>query len=227
MNLNETLCLLKNIEKSYKVGDVVVHALRGIDLEIKKGEFIALMGASGSGKTTLMNIIGCLDIPTGGQYLLDGRNTSDLSDDELSLLRNRLIGFVFQSFHLLPYASVIENVLLPTVYSEHASRNGRKWAHEVLEMVGIGDRARFKPRHLSGGQQQRVAIARALINNPELILADEPTGNLDSSTSREIMEILKRLNYEGRTIVLVTHERDIASYAGREIHLKDGTIEYA
>jgi putative ABC transport system ATP-binding protein len=218
------LCSLNNLKKTFKVGEVEVHALKEVSLDIDKGEFVALMGASGSGKTTLMNIIGCLDVPTSGEYHLEGKDVTSFTDDELSNLRNRIIGFIFQNFYLLSYTSVLDNVLLPTIYGEHPSKDGNKWAHAVLNMVGLQDRAKFKPRHLSGGEQQRVAIARALINNPELILADEPTGQLDSKTAGGIMDIIAGLNDEGKTIVLVTHERDIARYARRIIEMKDGSI---
>jgi putative ABC transport system ATP-binding protein len=219
------LCIIKDLRKDYRVGDIKVQALRGINLEIRKGDFIAIMGASGSGKTTLLNILGCLDLPTSGEYLLDGTDVSRLTDDEISLLRNRYIGFIFQNFNLLPYATVFENVLLPTIYSDNRSGDGKALVNEVLSLVGLEERARFKPRQLSGGQQQRVAIARALINRPELILADEPTGQLDSNTAREIMAIIKRLNSTGKTVVIVTHDREIASCAERIIHMKDGMIQ--
>jgi putative ABC transport system ATP-binding protein len=222
-------CFLEDIKKTYRTGEIEVEVLKGINLEIKRGEFVAIMGTSGSGKTTLLNIIGCLDRPTSGRYLLAGRevfggesNSSGLDDNELSEVRNKHIGFIFQNFYLLPYATVLENVLLPALYSD--SRVNKTKAMEILRVVGLSERARFKPNQLSGGQQQRVAIARALINEPELILADEPTGQLDSNTAREIMELLKELNKKGKTIILVTHDNNIAGYAEKIIHMKDGRI---
>jgi putative ABC transport system ATP-binding protein len=222
-------CFLEDIKKTYRTGEIEVEVLKGINLEIKRGEFVAIMGTSGSGKTTLLNIIGCLDRPTSGRYLLAGRevfggesNSSGLDDNELSEVRNKHIGFIFQNFYLLPYATVLENVLLPALYSD--SRVNKTKAMEILRVVGLSERARFKPNQLSGGQQQRVAIARALINEPELILADEPTGQLDSHTAREIMELLKELNKKGKTIILVTHDNNIAGYAEKIIHMKDGRI---
>jgi putative ABC transport system ATP-binding protein len=222
-------CFLEDIKKTYRTGEIEVEVLKGINLEIKRGEFVAIMGTSGSGKTTLLNIIGCLDRPTSGRYLLAGRevfggesNSSGLDDNELSEVRNKHIGFIFQNFYLLPYATVLENVLLPALYSD--SRVNKTKAMEILRLVGLSERAKFKPNQLSGGQQQRVAIARALINEPELILADEPTGQLDSNTAREIMELLKELNKKGKTIILVTHDNNIAGYADKIIHMKDGRI---
>ncbi len=217
----EPLCILTDIKKTYHVGEINVEVLRGINLEIKRGEFIAIMGASGSGKTTLLNIIGCLDRPTSGRYILAGKEVSALTDEELSEIRNRHIGFVFQNFYLLPYATVLENVLLPTLYRSSGSSHD---AMEILRLVGLSDRARFKPNQLSGGQQQRVAIARALINDPDIILADEPTGQLDSSTAKEIMNLLRELNTRGKTIILVTHDNNIASYSKKIIYMKDGLI---
>jgi len=222
-------CFLEDIKKTYRTGEIEVEVLKGINLEIKRGEFVAIMGTSGSGKTTLLNIIGCLDRPTSGRYLLAGKevfggesNSSGLDDNELSEVRNKHIGFIFQNFYLLPYATVLENVLLPALYSD--SKVNKTKAMEILRLVGLSERARFKPNQLSGGQQQRVAIARALINEPELILADEPTGQLDSNTAREIMELLKELNKKGKTIILVTHDNNIAGYAEKIIHMKDGRI---
>lgn len=212
---------MTDIKKTYHVGEIYIEVLKGVNLEIKRGEFIAIMGASGSGKTTLLNIIGCLDRPSSGRYILAGKEVSGLSDEELSEIRNRHIGFVFQNFYLLPYATVLENVLLPTLYRTSGPSLD---AMEILRLVGLSDRARFKPNQLSGGQQQRVAIARALINDPDLILADEPTGQLDSSTAKEIMNILRELNTRGKTIILVTHDNNIASYAKRIIYMKDGLI---
>ena len=219
------LITLDHVHKVYKMGDVEIHALRGVSIHIERGEFIAIMGASGSGKSTTMNIIGCLDRPTRGRYFLEGQDVSKLSRDELADIRNRKIGFVFQGFNLLSRTSALENVELPLLYvgAKHAERIRR--ATEALEMVGLGDRLHSMPNQLSGGQQQRVAIARALVNQPSIILADEPTGNLDSRTSVEVMDVFQRLNREHRiTIALVTHEHDIAQYAGRGIIFKDGRI---
>lgn len=219
------LCELNDVKKRYLIGEQEVEVLKGITLAIDEGDFVAVMGPSGSGKTTLMNIIGCLDVPTEGRYVLAGREVQGLSDDELSLLRNEIIGFVFQNFYLMPYASVLENVLLPTLYRER-QRDGStgKRAMEILQLVGLKDRAKFKPSQLSGGQQQRVAIARALINNPRLILADEPTGQLDSKTASEIMNLLSEMHRSGKTIILITHDPQIAAYATRIIQIKDGRI---
>lgn len=213
---------LQNIVKIYKLGDVDVIALDGVTCRIEAGEMVSIMGPSGSGKSTLMNLIGCLDRPTSGQYLLDGKDVSNLKDDELAEIRNKKIGFVFQSFNLLPQATTVANVALPLVYSGVDNKHER--ALEALELVGMGQRAKHRPSEISGGEQQRVAIARALVNNPALILADEPTGNLDTQTSKGIMLLLKRLNSQGITIVLVTHEVDIAAYTNRTIHLRDGKI---
>ncbi len=219
------LCLLQDVRKSYTIGDEAVEVLKGIDLQIEYGEFLAVMGPSGSGKTTLMNILGCLDVPTSGQYFIADKEVSRLTDDELSVLRNEHIGFVFQNFYLMPYATVLENALLPTLYMEkHRDGATGKRAMEILDLVGLKDRAKFKPNQLSGGQQQRVAIARALINNPEMILADEPTGQLDSKTAREILALLSRMNETGKTVVVITHDPATAAFAGRTIHLKDGLI---
>ena len=213
---------LQNIVKIYKLGDVEVIALDGVTCRIEAGEMVSIMGPSGSGKSTLMNLIGCLDRPTSGKYLLDGKDVSNLKDDELAEIRNKKIGFVFQSFNLLPQATTVANVALPLVYSGVDNKHER--ALEALELVGMGQRAKHRPSEISGGEQQRVAIARALVNNPALILADEPTGNLDTQTSKGIMLLLKRLNSQGITIVLVTHEVDIAAYTNRTIHLRDGKI---
>jgi len=213
---------LQNIVKIYKLGDVEVIALDGVTCRIEAGEMASIMGPSGSGKSTLMNLIGCLDRPTSGKYMLDGKDVSDLKDDELAEIRNKKIGFVFQSFNLLPQATTVANVALPLVYSGVDNKHER--ALEALELVGMGQRAKHRPSEISGGEQQRVAIARALVNNPALILADEPTGNLDTQTSKGIMLLLKRLNSQGITIVLVTHEYDIAAYTNRTIHLRDGKI---
>jgi putative ABC transport system ATP-binding protein len=213
---------IKNIVKIYKLGDVEVAALNGVTCHIKTGEIVSIMGPSGSGKSTLMNLIGCLDRPTSGTYELDGIDVSSLNDNQLAEIRNKKIGFVFQSFNLLPQATAVANVELPLVYS--GVGNKRQRAFEALELVDMAQRATHRPSEISGGEQQRVAIARALVSNPSLILADEPTGNLDTQTSKGIMLLLQRLNSQGITIVLVTHEEDIAAYTQRTIYLRDGTI---
>ncbi|HYG34458.1 MAG TPA: ABC transporter ATP-binding protein [Clostridia bacterium] len=221
-----TIIKLENIHKIYRTGGVEVHAVRGVSTEVRAGEFVAIMGASGSGKSTLMNIIGCLDRPTSGSYLLDGKDVSTLNRDQLADIRNQKIGFVFQGFNLLSRTSALENVELPMLYShQHLSgREQRARALWALETVGLSGRADHHPNQLSGGQQQRVAIARALVNQPALLLADEPTGNLDSQTSIEIMGVFQRLNHEGITIVMVTHELDIAHYTKRNLIMRDGRI---
>lgn len=224
---------MENITKTYKIGEENVEVLAGINLRIERGEFVAIMGTSGSGKTTLMNLIGCLDVPTSGRYVLADSEVSNLTDDELSVIRNEHIGFVFQNFYLLPYATVLENVLLPTLYISTPpipplARGGNggveKRAIELLKLVGLEERAKFRPNQLSGGQQQRVAIARALINDPELLLCDEPTGQLDSKTAAEIMNLLTEMNKMGKTVIVVTHDQNIASYTKRIIQIKDGAI---
>jgi len=217
------LIRLEQVTKTYRMGKVEVNALRGIDLEVLEGEFVAIMGASGSGKSTLMNIIGCLDVPTSGRYLLDGTDVAKLGDDQLATIRNRKIGFVFQSFNLIPRTTALHNVEMPLIYSGASRRRERSVA--ALEAVGLADRAGHSPTELSGGQQQRAAIARALVTDPAILLADEPTGNLDSASSVEIMNLLTRLNTDqGRTIVLITHEHDVAEFAQRVVELKDGSI---
>jgi putative ABC transport system ATP-binding protein len=216
---------LRDLVKIYKVGETEVRALRGISYNIEDGEFLAIMGSSGSGKSTLMNILGCLDKPTSGEYILDGDLVSELDKNTLAAIRNRKIGFVFQSFNLLPRTTALENTELPLLYSRVNGKDMTQMALESLASVGLADRAHHKTNQLSGGEQQRVAIARALLNNPSLILADEPTGNLDSKTSFEIMNIFKKLNEEKRiTMIMVTHEPDIAAWAKKRIHLKDGVI---
>jgi len=222
---SDAVIALENVHKTYDLGEIQVHALRGVSLEIRRGEFVAIMGASGSGKSTLMNILGCLDRPSKGRYLLDGIDVSQLSKVELAHIRNKKIGFVFQQFNLLSRTTALENVELPTLYAGIPPEERSRRAKESLERVGLADRAMHHPSQLSGGQQQRVAIARALVNKPAILLADEPTGNLDSRTSVEIMDILQRLNEnEGLTVVLVTHEPDIANYAQRALEFRDGKM---
>jgi putative ABC transport system ATP-binding protein len=221
----DAVIVTRNLQREYDMGGEVVHALGGADLVIRKNEFVAIMGPSGSGKSTLMNLIGCLDSPTGGEYWLNGHRVSELGDDELARIRNKEIGFVFQTFNLLPRASALQNVELPLVYAGLGGRERRALATEALTRVGLGDRMQHRPNELSGGQRQRVAIARALVNKPSILLADEPTGNLDSATSEEIMGLFEALYREGQTILLVTHEADIAAHARRQVHLKDGRVE--
>ena len=223
---NGEVVRLIDVEKTYRTGEMEVRAVRGVSLEIQRGEFVALMGASGSGKSTLMNIVGCLDRPSAGRYLLDGADVSGLERDQLADIRNRQIGFVFQNFNLLPRTSARENVELPLLYGHHRLSNAqlREKADRVLASVGLEGREDHHPSQLSGGQQQRVAIARALVNDPEVVLADEPTGNLDSRTSVEIMGIFQQLNDRGITIVMVTHETDIAAYARRNVIMRDGVV---
>jgi len=216
---------LKDIKKSYYLGKNELPVLKGISLTIARNEYVALMGPSGSGKSTLMNILGCLDTASGGQYVLNGKDVSSMNDDELADVRNTEIGFVFQQFNLLPRLTAWENVALPLIYAGASKKAREERAREMLDKVGLGDRGHHKPNELSGGQSQRVAIARALINNPSLILADEPTGNLDSKTSEEIMELFSKIHDLGNTVVLVTHEEDIANYTHRIVRLRDGLIE--
>jgi putative ABC transport system ATP-binding protein len=218
------LIQLRDIHRTYHVGEIDVPVLKGVSLTVGQGEFVALMGASGSGKTTLMNILGCLDRPTSGEYWLDGQNVVQLPADDWALLRNRKIGFVFQTFNLLPRATALHNVELPLVYAGVPSKERQARAKASLEKVELGDRMGHRPNQLSGGQRQRVAVARALVNNPSIILADEPTGNLDSKTGNEIMGLFSKLHQAGNTIILVTHEADIAAYAKRVIHIRDGRI---
>ena len=223
--LSEPLIRTENLHKVYSLGDVQVHALRGIDVTVERGEFVAIIGASGSGKSTFMNLVGCLDRPTKGRYFLGGRDVSTLSRDELAGVRNSQLGFVFQSFNLLPRTSALENVELPLLYNGASSRDRHQRARELLKLVGLEGREHHHPNQLSGGQQQRVAIARALVNRPSLLLADEPTGNLDTRTSLEMMETFQRLNQEQDiTLLLVTHEADIASFASRLIQFRDGRV---
>lgn len=221
----EKIIHLESIVKHYKVGPSVVRALRTVTLDIFKGEYVAVMGASGSGKSTLMNIIGCLDTPTSGTYILNGKEVSSMSDNELAEIRNKEIGFVFQVFNLLPRNTALENVMLPLVYAGEKKHSRTEKALRMLEDVGLGDRVEHRPNELSGGQRQRVAIARALVNSPSLILADEPTGNLDSTISEEIMKLFAEIHRKGNTILMVTHEEDIARHAHRIIRLKDGIVE--
>ena len=216
---------LSNIKKEYKIGTEEIHALNGVTLSINKNEYVALMGPSGSGKSTLMNMLGCLDSPTSGEYILNGLSVAQMNDNELAEVRNKQIGFVFQTFNLLPRATTLENVMLPLVYAGIDKSTREEMAKRVLEQVGLGNRMLHKPNELSGGQRQRVAIARALVNNPAIILADEPTGNLDSKTSIEIMGLFEEIHKNGNTIILVTHEEDIAMHAHRIVRLKDGKVE--
>ncbi len=216
---------LTDIVKNYKVGTQIVRALRSVSLYINEGEYVAIMGASGSGKSTLMNVIGCLDTPTSGKYVLNGHNVSDLTDDELAVIRNREIGFIFQTFNLLPRSTALDNVMLPLVYSGVKKQERLERGTQILTDVGLADRIEHKPNELSGGQRQRVAVARALINKPAILLADEPTGNLDSKISEEIMHLFAEIHRKGNTLIVVTHEEDIALHAHRVIRLKDGEVE--
>jgi len=220
-----SLLVLNNISKEYKIGAETIHALRSVTLSIRKGEYVALMGPSGSGKSTLMNIVGCLDTPSGGTYSLNSKEVSTMGDNELADIRNKEIGFVFQTFNLIPRSSALDNVALPLVYAGIKKQERVDKASAVLNDVGLGDRLSHKPNELSGGQRQRVALARALVNHPSIILADEPTGNLDSKTSEEIMALFEEIHQKGNTIIVVTHEEDIAQHAHRIVRLKDGLVE--
>ena len=215
----------RDLWKTYEMGSELIHALRGVSIEIEKGEYVAIMGPSGSGKSTLMNLIGCLDTPSKGSYLLNGKQVSEMNDDELARIRNEEIGFVFQTFNLLPRATALHNVELPLVYAGVSGKDRVERARAALDKVELADRQTHRPNQLSGGQRQRVAIARALVNDPSILLADEPTGNLDSKTGVEIMGVFERLHAAGNTVVLVTHEPDIAAYAHRAIHIRDGQVE--
>lgn len=225
MNRFDPMLALKDVVKTYSMGDEKVHALSGVSLDIDKNEYVAIMGPSGSGKSTLMNIIGCLDVPTSGSYSLDGETVATKTESELAVIRNRMIGFVFQTFNLIPRSNIFHNVELPLIYGGMAKAERRRRAEEAIEQVGLSDRMKHQPNELSGGQRQRVAIARALVFNPSIILADEPTGNLDSKTGEEIMRILDDMHAAGQTIILVTHEDHIAQHAHRTIRLRDGKIE--
>lgn len=216
---------IRNIIRDFPLGQEIVHVLKGIDLDIERGEYVALMGPSGSGKSTLMNLLGCLDTPTGGSYELNGQDVSSMSDDELAEIRNKEIGFVFQTFNLLPRTTALDNVALPMIYAGASKKVRTQRAEEVLNDVGLADRMDHKPNQLSGGQRQRVAVGRALVNKPSIILADEPTGNLDSKTSAEIMKLMDEIHANGNTVILVTHEEEIAEHAHRVIRLRDGIVE--
>jgi putative ABC transport system ATP-binding protein len=222
--LPDIIILTHKLTRDYDMGGEIVRALRGVSLQIGQNEYVAVMGPSGSGKSTLMNLIGCLDTPTAGEYWLNGQKVSNLDDDQLARIRNKEIGFVFQTFNLLPRATALHNVELPLIYAGLPGRERRDQAAQALERVGLGDRMEHRPNELSGGQRQRVAIARALVNRPSILLADEPTGNLDSSTSAEIMQVFRELHRQGQTIVMVTHEHDIAAHAARVVTLRDGVV---
>ena len=219
------LIKITNIKRDFVLGNEIVYVLKGIDLQINKGEYVALMGPSGSGKSTLMNLLGCLDTPTSGSYILNGKDVSQMKDDELAEIRNKEIGFVFQTFNLLPRTTALDNVALPMIYAGYSKSERNERATEVLKQVNLADRMDHQPNQLSGGQRQRVAVARALVNKPSIILADEPTGNLDSKTSVEIMKLFGDIHASGNTVILVTHEEEIAAYANRIIRLRDGLIE--
>ncbi|NJL14692.1 MAG: ABC transporter ATP-binding protein [Microscillaceae bacterium] len=223
--MQERVIETHDIGRVYIMGSEEVHALKSISIQIQRGEYVAFMGPSGSGKSTLMNIIGCLDTPTKGQYILSGSDVSNMSENQLAEVRNKEIGFVFQTFNLMPRSTSLENVALPLIYAGYSKKARTERALEMLESVGLGDRAYHRPNELSGGQRQRVAIARALVNHPSIILADEPTGNLDTKTSYEIMDLFDKLHQEGNTIIMVTHEEDIAKYAHRIVRLRDGLVE--
>jgi putative ABC transport system ATP-binding protein len=223
--MSDAVIQLRDLRRQYDMGGEIIHALRGVSLTIRRNEYVAIMGPSGSGKSTLMNLLGCLDTPDGGEYWLNGQEVSRLSDDALARVRNREIGFVFQTFNLLPRATALQNVELPMVYAGAATKERRQRAAEALTRVGLGERMDHKPNELSGGQRQRVAIARALVNRPSILLADEPTGNLDSATSAEIMRVFGQLQAQGQTVILVTHEADIAAHAHRVVTLRDGRLE--
>ena len=222
--LPDVIILTHKLTREYDMGSELVRALRGVSVQIRKNEYVAVMGPSGSGKSTLMNLVGCLDTPTSGEYWLNGQKVSDLADDELARIRNKEIGFVFQTFNLLPRADALHNVELPLIYAGVSARQRRERAEQALRRVGLGDRMDHKPNELSGGQRQRVAIARALVNEPSILLADEPTGNLDSTTSTEIMAVFAELHRQGQTVVMVTHEHDIAAHAARVVTLHDGIV---
>ncbi|MFN3942336.1 MAG: ABC transporter ATP-binding protein [Flavobacterium sp.] len=223
--MSQPIIQIKNIKRNFALGSETVYVLKGIDLTINKGEYVALMGPSGSGKSTLMNLLGCLDTPTSGSYILNGKDVSKMTDNELAEIRNKEIGFVFQTFNLMPRTTALDNVALPLIYAGKSKSDRSARAAEVLTQVGLADRMDHKPNQLSGGQRQRVAVARALVNHPSIILADEPTGNLDSKTSVEIMQLFNDIHAQGNTVILVTHEEDIARFAHRIIRLKDGIIE--
>ncbi len=223
--MSDNVIEIRNIIRDFKLGQETVHVLKGIDLDIKRGEYVAIMGPSGSGKSTLMNLLGCLDTPTAGSYLLNGKDVSQMTDDELADIRNTEIGFVFQTFNLLPRTTALDNVALPMIYAGQSKKVREERAAEVLTDVGLADRMDHKPNQLSGGQRQRVAVGRALVNKPSIILADEPTGNLDSKTGTEIMALFDEIHSKGNTVIIVTHEEDIAAHAKRVIRLRDGIIE--